>query len=124
MNYEEVLFKARFYCEHIPNFMQRYATKRFMKLRSAAANIFNNFIDEVNSEWDKTGEEAGLGSGFNPKYAKLIKDRIQPIIDKDINSRSGAVCIFIGDDCDLHGRIKFIKDSKISLGLIPIEKKT
>lgn len=123
MDYETVLFKARFDCERIPKFMQPYVTKRFMELRSKACDVFNEHISEVNEEWDKTGKKASFGpyiEDINPEYGQFIFDRIQPQLNYHVNGKSGAVGIFIGKDGNLYGTVKWIKGSKITLWMLPV----
>lgn len=123
MDYETMLFKVRFDCERIPKFMRRWATKRFMELRSKACDVFNEHISEVNEEWNRTGKKASFGphiEDINPEYGLFVFDRIQPKLDYYVNRKSGPIGIFVGKDVDLYGTVKWIKGSKITLWILPV----
>lgn len=120
----EMLFKAKFTYENVPEFIQPLIADLFMKTRNMAVKVFNEHIDEVNAEWNLTGEKASFGKfieDINPKYEKLLIDRIQPYIDERINKRNKVVEVYIGEYGDLYGRVKAFKGSKITLSLFPVE---
>lgn len=121
MDYETMRFKARFYFENIPYTMRNVAKREFIRVRDEAATIFNDCIDEVNSEYDLTGKKAYLGEDptgdFNPEYVQFIINRIQPKIDALVNSKEAFCEVYIGENGDLYGRVKKIEGSKITLRL-------
>lgn len=121
---KEMYCKVYFHYENVPMFMRGIMEKEYIKYRSEVVEIFNKHIDAVNNEWDLIGEPASFGKyaeDINPKYANLIKKRIQPEIDM-LNKRIPTFCKYRLDDYgDITGYLPFIKKSKLWFNLEMIE---
>lgn len=114
---------VEYHYENIPSFLHKTMREWFMKNRSDVVAIYNKYIDSVNKEWDLTGEPCSFGDyieDINPKYVKLIQNRIQPQIDL-INNRFMFFKYKIDEYGDIIAYIPFIKNSKLWITLKEIE---
>ncbi len=119
MKYEEGYYRIHPHFENIPSFMQNIMWNAYLKHREEAVNIYNELIDEVNKQWNLTGEPAAFGDyaeDVNPKYIKLLRDKIQPRIN--VLNKHLLLCKYCIDDIgDIVGYIPWICNSKIYLTL-------
>lgn len=120
---EKLYVKVYFHFKNVPIYARKRAEKEFMKNRGEVVKIFNALITEVNNEWDQTGEPTMFGDyieDINPKYAKLIQDRIQPYVDM-VNEFFPYCKYRIDEYGDIIGFIPKYKNSKISITLKVLE---
>lgn len=116
-----IYFKAEYHYENIPKCLQVFVSKKFMKHYNEVVDVFNNFIEEVNSEWEATGEVFAFGDyeeDINPNYIKAIKKHIQPNIDV-INKRFYICKYKLGKYSEIVGYVPFLKNSEIWITLKP-----
>lgn len=111
----KLLAEVHFHYENIPQFFENIIEKEFIKNRGEIVDIFNSQIDRVNDLFKKTGEPYAFGDyveDINPRYVKLIKDTIQPKIDKA--NLKFLLCRYKIDDVgDIVGYVPFLPKSKI-----------
>ena len=121
---EQLLFTVCYHYENIPDLLKKTMSTWFMNHRTEVVKIFNENIDEVNSEWKLSGEPYSYGEfleDVNPAYVKLIQDKIQPLIDDSINRKSPIFKFRIDEYGDIIGCIPFIEGSKLYVELKPVE---
>lgn len=119
----EIALGVQFFHENIPTVAEKMVDTLFMRYRNEAVDIFNDYIEEVNNEWDKHGKPSMLGEhaeDINPEYVKLIVDRIQPIIDAKVNKSNRWVHIYISQYGDLEGRLNGNVNTRIWIRLKPM----
>ena len=120
---QTLYYTVEYHYENVPSFLHKTMREWFMKNRSDVVAIYNKYIDSVNKEWDLTGEPSSFGDyieDINPKYVKLIQNRIQPQIDL-INNRFMFFKYKIDEYGDIIAYIPFIKNSKLWITLKEIE---
>lgn len=120
---QESYYTVEYHYENIPSFLHKIMREWFMKNRNDVADIYNKHIDSVNKEWNLTGEPSSFGDyieDINPKYVKLIQNRIQPRIDL-MNNKFTLFKYKIDEYGDIIAYIPFIKNSKLWITLKEIE---
>ena len=113
---KEQLFKVYYHYEKIPFFLRKSMRNWFMNHRSEVVKIFNESIDDINSEWNLSGEPYSYGKfleDINPAYIKLIQNKIQPLVDGYINRKMTIFKFKIDEYGDIVGYIPFINNSKM-----------
>lgn len=117
---EEQLYKVCYHYENIPHFLQKSMSEWFINNRSKVVEIFNGYIDGVNSEWELSGEPYSCGEfseDINPAYVEFIQNKIQPLIDYYINRKMRIFKFKLDEYANIVGYIPFIKNSKIYITL-------
>ena len=97
-------------------FLRKSMRNWFMNHRSEVVKIFNESIDDINSEWNLSGEPYSYGEfleDINPAYIKLIQNKIQPLVDGYINRKMTIFKFKIDEYGDIVGYIPFINNSKM-----------
>ena len=121
---KEQLFKVYYHYENIPAFLRKSMRSWFMCHRNEVVRIFNENIDEVNSEWKLSGEPYSYGEfleDVNPEYVKLVQDKIQPLIDGSINQKHEIFKFKIDEYGDIVCYIPHITNSKLYISFKPVE---
>lgn len=118
------LFKVYYHYENIPAFLRKSMRSWFMCHRNEVVRIFNENIDEINSEWKLSGEPYSYGEfleDVNPEYVKLVQDKIQPLIDGSINQKHEIFKFKIDEYGDIVCYIPYITNSKLYISFKPVE---
>lgn len=118
----ELRCKVEYVYENVPSILRNIMANAYMRDRDKITAIFNERIDEVNSEWDLIGKPAAFGEyieDMNPEYIQFVNERVQPYIDQA--NKSFKLCKFKLDEyCDIVGYIPEIEGSKLSIRISPI----
>lgn len=110
------LLKAELHFRRVPLLKRGLAKDLFLTYRNEAAKIYEKHILKVKSEWDKTGKPMDFGpylEDVNPEYGAFVREKIQPIIDAEVNKPERLVRIYIDDYGVLMGQWKGNEKSKI-----------
>ncbi len=109
--------EVKYIYENVPSILRNVMANDYMRDRDKIVEIFNEHIDEVNSEWNLTGKPAAFGEfieDMNPEYTQFVNERIQPYIDRA--NENFKLCNFkLDDHCDIVGYIPAIEGSKLSI---------
>lgn len=118
----EQYYKVYYNYENVPTVLKPVIRMLYIKYRSEAVKAVNGMYSELNSEWDKTGKDAGFGpylEDINPEYEQFINSHVQPIIDRRVN-KNRIFRIVSGRYCDLEMTVKGIKGSRVWIDLVAI----
>lgn len=120
-DYETVVYKAYFHFENVPEWIQSTVRDMYWKARNICTPIFNDRIDEINRQFEQTGEPFAFGpylEDMNPKYGKLMSETLEPEFDR-VLTRNGSLIRIRLEYGDMIGYIPALKESKIWVDFKP-----
>lgn len=120
-DYETVVYNAYFHFENVPKWIRPTVRGMYWEARNICAKIFNDRIDEINQQFEQTGEPFAFGpylEDMNPKYGDLISKTLKPEFDYALTHRGSLIRIRL-EYGDMIGYIPALKGSKIWVDFKP-----
>lgn len=124
-------YYAEFHFDNLENYpllnndkFKEMVKQIYVKGRSKACDVFNEYIGEVNEEWDKLGKPASSGSyveDINPEYSQFVRDSFkQRFINLNAEIHNEFNCpleFFLDDVCDIRARLRIFPEVEIWITL-------